>query len=556
MYKIDDWVGATGRHFARVMEAYVACLHAHRPASIVFAEDLRPDTLRQYQAVLLVGQTVEPEPLLAAALRAARAAGVAVLADGTCRPELVKDFTLLGVSFDKWEKDPSLAADDHAYWRTALCAQADAAVLAKAMAAVRPPAQLDNPQVFLTERRAEQGRYLFVVNNTTPSDVEPGCLWRVTLACASLLPQVVPLGLDVPQGQAVYDVFAGKRVQPAGGVVNADCRSMPARIFAILPAAISRLQLHGPAAVARGQGLRWEVEAQDAAGRAIAAAVPVRIRLRAADGSVLEEQYAAALSRGAADERLVPINLPGDHVTLEATELFSGITATLVIPLAGTRSAPLDLATLAEPPWGPAAAQRAAASAAVGDFSPADESFGPHVRDLVVTDGGKLAVMNTMNWDHNLYAVDLQTGKVRWRQRAGHYFAFEPVALPAGVAVQGFDLHSAEGYHLYLVGADGGLERRFALYGLPQRLPHRFVPPLFRDHINSFAVGDGGRWIATAGDLGLAVWSAEGKILWQQDWFRQRRHPGKLLALDAATLLVIEGTSATAYGATDGQPKW
>ena len=63
---------------------------------------------------------------------------------------------------------------------------------------------------------------------------------------------------------------------------------------------------------------------------------------------------------------------------------------------------------------------------AARDFSPADESFGPHVRDLVVTDGGKLAVLNTMNWDHNLYALDVASGKLRWRQRAGHYFAFEP----------------------------------------------------------------------------------------------------------------------------------
>jgi hypothetical protein len=124
------------------------------------------------------------------------------------------------------------------------------------------------------------------------------------------------------------------------------------------------------------------------------------------------------------------------------------------------------------------------------------------------------------------------------------------------VAVQGFDLRSAEGYHLYLVGPDGSLQRRFALFGLPQRLPHRFVPALVRDHVNSFAVGDGGRWIATAGDLGLAVWSAEGKPLWQQDWYTHQRHAGKLLALDAATLLVVEGTTATAYSADAGGRKW
>src|SRR5262249_28100228 len=108
-------------------------------------------------------------------------------------------------------------------------------------------------------------------------------------------------------------------------------------------------------------------------------------------------------------------------------------------------------------------------------LTPPEDLFGPHVRDLVVTERGALAVASAMNWDHNLYAVDVATGKLRWRQRLGHYFAFSPQALTEGVAVQGFDLKSAEGYHHYLVGADGKPERRFALYGLPKRLPHRFV---------------------------------------------------------------------------------
>ena len=82
------------------------------------------------------------------------------------------------------------------------------------------------------------------------------------------------------------------------------------------------------------------------------------------------------------------------------------------------------------------------------------------------------------------------------------------------------------------------------------------MPGLVRDHIDSFAVGDDGKWIATAGNLGLAVWSSDGKVLWQQDSFCANRHSGKVVALDAATLLVIEGTTATAYAAADGRQKW
>src|SRR5262249_5090200 len=153
-----------------------------------------------------------------------------------------------------------------------------------------------------------------------------------------------------------------------------------------------------------------------------------------------------------------------------------------------------------------------------GEVVAAEDDFGPHVRDLVVTERGTLAVASTMSWDHNLYGVDVATGAVRWRQRAGHHFAFSPQALTRGVAVQGYDLKSAEGYHLSGAGAGGTLGRLFALSGPPRRLPHRFLPGVFlTDRINNFAVPPGGAWVASAGDLGLAVWSRARSLLWSHD---------------------------------------
>jgi outer membrane protein assembly factor BamB len=182
--------------------------------------------------------------------------------------------------------------------------------------------------------------------------------------------------------------------------------------------------------------------------------------------------------------------------------------------------------------------------------------FGPHIRDLTVADGGRLIVCNTMNWDHNLYAVRVSDGDVRWRQRAGDYFAFEPQAIRGGFAVQGFDFEEAEGYHLYVGDLRGRLERRFALYGLPKRLPHRFVPGILRDRINSFAVPEDGSWVASAGDLGLAVWARDGRLLWSQDWWKSERHTARLAALGKDALLAVEGMKATVYQAASGKPLW
>src|SRR5262249_52639457 len=279
--------------------------------------------------------------------------------------------------------------------------------------------------------------------------------------------------------------------------------------------------------------------------------------------------FAAAGSGGASGTLVAawsaPLSEPGpegkpQRQFLEATELFSGKTARL--PLDVT-PAEVPLPLTPSPPKGPPPHETPLppGSAATGakqalDWLPAETGFGPHVRDLVVSADGSLAVMNTMNWDHNLYALDVATGQVRWRQRAGQYFAFAPQALAGGVAGQGFDFESGEGYHLYLAKADGSLQRRFALYGLPKRLPQRFVPGIFNDRLNNFAVPADGSWVAGAGDLGLAVWDRGGKLLWSQDWWKSRRHTARLAALSGGALLVLEGMNVEAYEAATGKALW
>ncbi len=573
MCVIDTWPSVMPQHFSRLFEAYISCLHAHYPATYVFAEDIQPDTLGQFRALLLVDQRVEMEPALAKALEDAPGRGVALFYDGTCRQSLMpKGAKALGVSFDKVENDPSQAGDDAAYLRFPQYAIANAQVIAKSLAAVCPPvAGADNPEILMSERVNGSGRFLFVVNNTTPA-LEPGHLWRVTLTEAARVPLVA--ALELPEGaKAVYDVFAGQPVQAPDGIVQADLRSLPARIYAMLPAAIASVELSGPKSVKATQPFLCSVRVLDGQANAIPTSVPLRLRLLGADGGVLEERFASANPKGASGRFVAPLNASSGQAALEATELFSGKTATLTLSIEPTEAlriseqptpvndTPRGAGILPAPQTAPAAQPAPANHTAIGRelapaWAPADENFGPHIRDIVVAEDGQAILLNSMNWDENLYCIEAAQGRLRWSKRLGQYFAFAPQALAGGFAVQGFDFQAAEGYFLHLLDEDGRSQRRFALYGVPQRLPHRFVPSILKDRINNFATSSNGEWVAAAGDLGLAVWSGQGKLLWSQDWWRTNRHTANLCALDAETLLVVEGLTATAYEASTGRQAW
>ncbi|MFE4962026.1 hypothetical protein [Streptomyces sp. NPDC056660] len=435
--RFDGWT--LNRYFARLYEAYNACLYAGRPASFVHAEDVSADVLRRYRAVLLVGQRVDPEPRLAQALKAVHAdppaptGKVTVYADATCHTDIAADFHPLGIGFDHVQPaiEPTVQNDDTAYFRLRKVFLAQGAALADVLHAVPPVAACDNPEVLLSEWTAGDITYLWAVNNTMP-DWEPGIAWRVGLLCGQRLPVQAKLKVRLPALHQVVDLLTGKPVSLLGGTFTADLRTVPARLYAIVPL------LHGP------------------------------------------------------------------------------------LPTAS------------------------------------EDGFGPHVRDIAVAADGSTAALNTFNWDHNLYGLDLATGRTRWRRRLGHHFAYAPAARPGGFTVQGFDLNSPEGYHLYVLDPAGQPQRRFALFGLPKKATDWSKPEWGYDYgLNNFAVAPDGSWTATSGDLGLAVWDDQGHEKWADPWWREhRRTPLRLLALDDDTLITYADNTITARAAADGTTRW
>ncbi len=227
MIRIDHWGTLGGEYFDRLYEAYGACLYAHRPATFVFAEDVTPETLKAFRAVLVVGQRVELEPKLLDALTAARAAGVGVFYDGTSRPEVVSSFRPLGASFDRIDVDPSPWQDDSAYLRIPAYFEKHAELLNRVLgASVAPVADVDIPGVLLTERASGQARFVWVVDNVEP-DLDPGLAWRTGLILSQRVPLAVPVGLKVGRDEAVYDVFGRRQVRPTDGHVDADSAKPP-----------------------------------------------------------------------------------------------------------------------------------------------------------------------------------------------------------------------------------------------------------------------------------------------------------------------------------------
>lgn len=568
MMRIDDYKGVFGRYFSRLYEAYNACLYAHRPARFVFVEDMKPDSWKGIKAILLVSQTVELDPELARGLAGAEQSGIPIYCDGTCRPELVQRFKQLDIAFTKVENDAWLWQDDSAYLRVTDYFKTHAAALETALGSNVPPvAGVIEPDILLSERKSEEARFTWVINNRMVP-LEPGQMWRVGLIMCQRMPGVVDI--DFGPSKFIYDMFSRQQVRTTGGKLKADLRTAPARLYARLPAALGGVELTDVRFGGRaGETLRWSFIIKDDQGNPLKARLPVSAFLTLEDNTILDHQYASAGPNGIDGRFVVPIGLFGTDVPqskrkirLVVSELITGAQDSFILDVNDTGGANLG-------PWtvvsnGESEPQSKSATGYEGVQTearpvlqaPPDTLFGPHLKDVAIASDGKLAVINAMNWGDNLFGVDLETGQTRWSRRIGHHFAYGPTPAGKGTAVQGYDLTTAEGYHLNLLDALGQPERKFALFGLPKRATFWFVGSMLLDRINHFAIAPDGSWVASAGDLGLAVWNREGKLLWSQDWWKTTRKRTPLVAQDNETLIVLDGTTVGAYRAIDGQLRW
>lgn len=562
--KLDPFSGFSGPYFTRLWEAFQSCLYARQPATFLYTEDLKPDTLRRFKALLVVGQQYEPEPPLAELLAQAKLQGLTIFADGTCRASLVKGYTPLGLAFDHIEKLNGFN-NENAFTEFPEVLLANAPLVATKLGTVVPPvAVVDQPEVLVSERCQGDARFVWVVNNTR-MPLDPGLLRRVGTAIATRQPVVAKVTLPVATGEVVVDVFAGKevtgvRAQGSGEAetknaqrstpnaqlstktdarlnpelralsilsFDADLRYSQARLYAVLPGAIRTLELQAPQELKPGQTFTWTATVPG-----IKAALPLRVELRDSKGVLLDERFTTTGS----GTLTVPLTA-AMPVSFAATELVSGKSSGVGVQVAGVSQAPppdIPRTNTLNQPF------------TIHDSPFTARRFGPRLRDLAVSQDGGTALISASDWNQNLYVLDLATGKVRWTGNVGDHFASAPAATPDGFAVRGYDLRTAECYHLYRLDAAGRVTRRFAIPGIPSRW----------GGVNEAAIAPSGDWLAGAGNLALGVWAADGKLLWSQDWSATTRAAPRLLALGNDSLVLAKGQTLTAFEARTGKPLW
>ena len=553
--RVEQWSSHGGAYFAALFEAWNSCLYAKRTAKFVFSEDITPGVLRSFDAILLVNQTVEWDPNISRGLAEALTARIPIFADSSCRESLVTRAIKLDVDFTKVAREPHIMQDDASYIRLPKYFRENAKVLSAAFSSIAPIMECDNYDIMMSERISGNAKYIWVVRNDM-LDLGSGDMWKMGMTITSHTPQAVDLTLSA-NGMAVYDVFSFTELSKNVNnklVIEASLMSAPARLYAVLPAPIGRIVLRANENAAFGQDYAFGVVVQTEQGGAFNTSLPIKYQLLDANGNVLLEENTFTAINGTLTKQItLPLNVKTNSVKLVAAELISGKEAAIDITLNNRRT--LTFAG-ADTVTGAVAPNKNVIGVNLGHLTKIEDYFGAHFKSIAVSDSGTNALLNAMNYDNNLYAIDLNTGMLKWTSRVGHHYAYAPLAVSGGFAAQGLDLNNAENYHMYMLDDNGNAVRKFATFGFPKRATNWATASILLDKLNNFAVAPNKSFVAASGDLGLIVWDESGQELWRKEWWQEERKRTYIAAFDNDKLISMEGMTATCYNAKDGTVLW
>lgn len=321
-------------HWERAFELLGVGLMAGVPLAIVYEEDVAADRLLEngkprVPMLFLVGQKQPLPDRVRGRIAAFQQAGGRVYIDPDCAP--FPGATKL----DLRTHEVGDRYDGHNFNGDAVHPQfqpifeRSARALREAVGRHRRfPIDTDDPWVTKNVLDGGAIRYVMLATETSPYPWEAGATWSVGARYSqSFLPKTVATTWPAMPG-VVYDVFDHAIIAPKtsgkAAAIAADLRHFPARLYALAPAALGAPKL---TARPEGDALSYKVEVVDEAGRAIAARVPLRIRL-AAGANVASEIVRGTGPDGHYQGR---VTLPANAArwTLEVTELLGGKGASL-----------------------------------------------------------------------------------------------------------------------------------------------------------------------------------------------------------------------------------
>jgi len=326
-----------------VAAAYVACAFAHFPAGLLTEEELLAGQTEGLK-VIVVPAVSRMAPAVEEAMERFVAGGGVVLVDegtsvaieGARRlkfrfPDLHAYHAEIDRKGKSAEVDPTMEHRDAVAWQKLVYP-----ILTKLMVALRESVERDytatDPDVVVSHQDCGAGRYLFVVNNTQRTDFFRGLRQELATARTTIILREGDYALyDLRTRKRIFAARRGghprlERILPPGGLDILALLPEPIGEVTVERARYSRGYLELSATV-RGKPRRIVEFLPARRGRAIEAAVPLRVTVRGPDGRKALEVYRAYRPGGYQERLHLGRFLSEGRWSVEVTELLSGLSA-------------------------------------------------------------------------------------------------------------------------------------------------------------------------------------------------------------------------------------
>lgn len=301
---------AKSRDLWRKESAYAAWheafMRAGLPVDILFEEDVAEGKLHAYSAVFIpFGEVISKSAHAKLVEFAGRGKVVADTYLGFNIPGVTRlqtDLTPLIYANWAWMSvgnKKGITAEDsrQLVWKTT---EEIATVFAEEL---RGAPRASDPWLILTPREYKGVQYLFAVNDKRSAGDQVGVKYGTVLEQGEPLAAQIrtPLGMG---GSFVYDLTARQQLAPdllASAALRWEAQFAPAsaKLYALLPQKIAKLEVDVPATVKRGESVILKARLLDPEGKPVQGVLPLRLTLRDSHGASSEYSDYYAFKDGA-----------------------------------------------------------------------------------------------------------------------------------------------------------------------------------------------------------------------------------------------------------------